>query len=284
MLKRKIGIIIFYRGNNIPFLNNLISQICRSTMSFNILKQSFIIYPLLANTNEGNKTQDIVTDNPLIFPSFVFCFNSSKYPSAILNRTHVINILESEAITLKSFHNILLETSKKLNKKDNNNIMNEIDKSFGPLTDAEILNQQKLDMEQLEKEAIKKEEQLKKEKKLEEEKRKEEENILKEIEDRAKKIRDKIVEEPEEGAPDTTTICFRYPDGEKTINRRFLKSHTIQNLYDYITSLGEEIYTEKENNHFSLYQPFPPKKYDVMENSLEAEGLIPNAVIQIREE
>ena len=162
--------------------------------------------------------------------------------------------------------------------------MNEIDKSFGPLTDAEILNQQKLDMEQLEKEAIKKEEQLKKEKKLEEEKRKEEENILKEIEDRAKKIRDKIVEEPEEGAPDTTTICFRYPDGEKTINRRFLKSHTIQNLYDYITSLGEEIYTEKENNHFSLYQPFPPKKYDVMENSLEAEGLIPNAVIQIREE
>ena len=284
MLKRKIGIIIFYRGNNTPFLNNLISQICRSTMSFNILKQSFIIYPLLANTNEGNKTQDIVTDNPLIFPSFVFCFNSSKYPTAILNRTHVINILESEAITLKSFHNILLETSKKLNKKDNNNIMNEIDKSFGPLTDAEILNQQKLDMEQLEKEAIKKEEQLKKEKKLEEEKRKEEENILKEIEDRAKKIRDKIVEEPEEGAPNTTTICFRYPDGEKTINRRFLKSHTIQNLYDYITSLGEEIYTEKENNHFSLYQPFPPKKYDVMENSLEAEGLIPNAVIQIREE
>ena len=100
MLKRKIGIIIFYRGNNTPFLNNLISQICRSTMSFNILKQSFIIYPLCANTNEGNKTQDIVTDNPLIFPSFVFCFNSSKYPTAILNRTHVINILESEAISL----------------------------------------------------------------------------------------------------------------------------------------------------------------------------------------
>ena len=41
--------------------------------------------------------------------------------------------------------------------------------------------------------------------------------------------------------------------------------------------------TEKENNHFSLYQGFPPKKYDVMENSLEKEGLTPNAVIQIRE-
>ena len=287
MLRKKIGIIIFYRANNVPFLNNFISQICRSSMSFNILKKDFIIYPLLANTNEGNKTQDIITDSPLIFPSFVFCFNSSKYPSAILTRNHIINILESETITLKSFHEVLLETSKKLNINNNNNtnnIMNEIDKSFGPLTDAEILNQQNFDMEKLEKEAIKKEEELQKEKKKEEEKRKEEENKLKEIEEKAKEAKNKIVEEPEEGGPDSTTICFRYPDGEKSKNRRFLKSHTIQNLYDYITSLGEEIYTEKDNNHFSLYQPFPPKKYDIMENTLEKEGLFPNAVIQIREE
>ena len=279
--------IIYAPINLLPFLNNFISQICRSSMSFNILKKDFIIYPLLANTNEGNKTQDIITDSPLIFPSFVFCFNSSKYPSAILTRNHIINILESETITLKSFHEVLLETSKKLNINNNNNtnnIMNEIDKSFGPLTDAEILNQQNFDMEKLEKEAIKKEEELQKEKKKEEEKRKEEENKLKEIEEKAKEAKNKIVEEPEEGGPDSTTICFRYPDGEKSKNRRFLKSHTIQNLYDYITSLGEEIYTEKDNNHFSLYQPFPPKKYDIMENTLEKEGLFPNAVIQIREE
>ena len=53
----------------------------------------------------------------------------------------------------------------------------------------------------------------------------------------------KIVEEPDKDNPEATTICFRYPDGEKTKNRRFLKSHKIQNLYDYVTSLGEEIYT-----------------------------------------
>ena len=79
-------------------------------------------------------------------------------------------------------------------------------------------------------------------------------------------------------------ICFRYPDGEKVKNRRFLKSHTIQNLYDYVTSLGKEIYTEEENNSFSLYQPFPPKKYEEMGNTLEQEGLFPNAFVQIREE
>ena len=289
-LKRKIGIIILYSGNTVPFLNNLISQICRSTMSFNILKQDFIIYPLLASTNEGNRIQSIVTDNELVFPSFVFCHNSSKYPSAILIKSHVITILESENINLKIFHSTLLDILKKFNLKKfninniNNNISNEFDKSFGPLTDAEILNQQNFEMAKLEKEAIKKEEELKNQKINEEKRKKEEENKIKEIENKAKEAKVKVVEEPGEDNLDTTVICFRYPDGEKTKNRRFLKSHTIQNLYDYITSLGKEIYTEKENNNFSLYQPFPPKRYDIMENTLEKEGLFPNAVIQIREE
>ena len=44
------------------------------------------------------------------------------------------------------------------------------------------------------------------------------------------------------------------------------------------------LYSEEGNTNFSLYQPFPPKKYDNMENTLEQEGLFPNAVIQIREE
>ena len=92
------------------------------------------------------------------------------------------------------------------------------------------------------------------------------------------------MEEPPIDDPNATTICFRYPDGENRKDRRFLKTHKIQNLYDYVTSLGKEIYTEEENNSFSLYQPFPPKKYEEMENTLEKEGLFPNAVIQIREE
>ena len=284
LLKKKIGIIIFYTSNNILFLNDLISQICRSTMSFNMLKNNFIIYPILANTNEGKRLQNIVSDNQLIFPSFAFCYNSSKYPSALLMRNHIIFILDGGKITVKSFHDTLLETSKKINKSKDNNSINEFDKSFGHLTDAEILNQQNFDMEKLEKEVIKKEEELKKERLIEEKRKKDEEMKMKEIEEKAKQAKEKLVEEPSPDDPDSTIICFRYPDGDKTINRRFLKSHTIQNLYDYITSFGNEIYTEKENNSFSLFQPFPPKKYDVMENTLEKEGLFPNAVVQIREE
>ena len=119
---------------------------------------------------------------------------------------------------------------------------------------------------------------------LEKEEEQKKKKRLKEIKDKAKEAQGKIVDEPEEGKPDVTTICFRYPDGEKTKNRRFLKSNKIQNLYDYIASLGEEIYSEEENSKFSLYQPFPPKKYEQMENTLEEEGLCPNAVVQIREE
>ena len=290
-IKRKIGIIIFYTSNNIPFLKNFISLLCRSSLSFNILKQNFIIYPLLANTNEGYRIHNIVSYNQLLFPSFVFCYNSSHNKDGIsqytlLNKNDVVSILESESITLNIFHDTLIGILKKLdiNRNMNNNISNEFDKSFGPLTDAEILHQQNFEMEELEKEATKKEEELQKKIIYEEKKKKEEEIKIKEIKDKAMEAKDKIVDEPDENDPNCSVICFRYPDGETTKNRRFLKSHTIQNLYNFVTSLGEEIYTEKENNHFSLFQPFPPKKYEEMDNTLEKEGLFPNAVIQIREE
>ena len=127
-------------------------------------------------------------------------------------------------------------------------------------------------------------EELERKARIEEDEKIKQESIENEIKNKAKDALMKIVEEPDKDNPEATTICFRYPDGETTKNRRFLKSHKIQNLYDYVTSLGEEIYTEKENKSFSLFQPFPPKKYENMENTLEQENLVSNAVIQIREE
>ena len=270
LIKKNIGIIIFYNGNNIPFLNNFISQICRNTMLINLLKQNFIIYPLLIGTDDAFKIRKIVTTDNLIFPSFVFCYINSNNNS--LNQNCVLNTLESESITIEVFHNQLLDSLEKINK--NKKIIKD---SYNYLTDAEILQKQNNDMEALENQIQKKEEELKQEKLNEKLK-------LEEIENKANAAKLKIVEEPKEDNPDCTIICFRYPDGEKRIDRRFLKTNTIQNLYDYVTSLGKEIYTEEENNTFSLYQPFPPKKYEIMENTLEQEGLFPNAIIQIKEE
>ena len=283
LIRRKIGIIVFYDGNNIIFLKNLFAQISRSTNCMNLLKEYFMIYPVLDNTKEANKIQELIIDennNELLLPSFIFCFNKqnnkNNYLNPLVNKNHIIFTLEGESTDLNSFYSALKETSNKYLNKNRNDI-NSLDKSFGLLTDGEILNQQKYEMEELERKAQIKDEQLNKEKN-------EQELIEKEIEKKAKEALKKIVEEPDKDNPDATTICFRYPDGERSKNRRFLKTNNIQNLYDFVTSLGEEIYTEKDNKTFSLYQPFPPKKYENMENTLEQEGLIPNAVIQIREE
>jgi hypothetical protein len=280
-IRRKVGIIVFYSGNNVQFLTRFINQLSRNTMLINLMKQYLYIYPLLANTNDGYKMQNVITDSQLVYPSFVFCFNDSNgqrgdYLDIIFDRNHVINILEGE-ITLDIFNNALIDCIEKLGIQQNIN-------NLGNMTDGEVLQQQKIDMENLEMQAQKREEELRKEKLLVQKRKKEEELKVKELEKKVNEAKKRIVEEPEDNNPNSTVICFRYPDGETRKVRRFLKTHTIQNLYDYVTSLGKDIYTEEENNKFSLYQPFPPKKYDNMENTLEKEGLFPNAVIQIREE
>ena len=296
LIKKKIGIIIFYSGKNIIFLKTLISYISRSTNNMNIMKQYFVVFPILANTRDSNKIQDLIIDNSdnnidIILPSFIFCYNRSNnknsYLNPILNKNHIIYKLEGESTTVDAFYEAIKETSKYIETRNNNlisNSLNSLDKSFGLLTDGEILTHQKYEMEELERKVQLDEEKQKQEEIEQENNKKKEELIEKEIQEKAKEASKKVLEEPNSEDPDSTTICFRYPDGEKSINRRFLKSHRIQNLYDYVESLGEEIYTEKENNKFSLYQPFPPKKYDNMENTLEMENLFPNAVIQIREE
>jgi len=247
-----------------------------------------MIYPILANSRDGNKIQELIIDddnnNELILPCFIFCFKkqndkNNNYLNPILNKTHVVYTLEGESTDINLFYNALKATCEKYLLKKINDIKSKdsLDKSFGLLTDGEILYQQKHEMEELERKARIEEEKKNKEKK-------EQESIENEIKNKAKDALMKIVEEPDKDNPEATTICFRYPDGEKTKNRRFLKSHKIQNLYDYVTSLGEEIYTEKQNKNFTLHQPFPPKIYDNFENTLEQEGLYPNALVQIKED
>ena len=283
LITRRIGIIIFYNANNVQFMTNFVTQVSRNSIIMNLLRQYFIIYPLLENTNDGYKMQNAISDTQLNFPAFVLCFNGSRnqdrdYVNYIFSRTFVINILEGDSVSLESFNKALIDCTEQLGISYSDN------SGFVPMSDGDVLEQQKNEMEQLERQVQMKEEEKRKEVMREQNMIKEEEKKLKEIENKAKEAKKLVVDEPEEGNPDATIICFRYPDGEKRKDRRFLKTHTIKNLYDYITTLGNEIYSEEGHNGFSLFQPFPPKKYTNMENTLEQEGLFPNAVIQIREE
>ena len=151
------------------------------------------------------------------------------------------------------------------------------------MSDGEVLKKQEEEMKNLERkeeEKVRKKKQEEEMKKLEEEKRKREE-----IEEKNKieNILKQLPQEPSDDTPNKCTIMFRFPDGEKTVQRKFLKSDKVSLLYTYIKSLGREIYTENNENSFSLVQPFPFKNYnELQDNTLEQEGLFPNAVLQIR--
>ena len=278
-IKKYLGIIIFYDRNNLEFLKDLITKICRNTTLMNILRQNCIIFPVLSTSSNGYRIQDINLDSNILCPSFIFCYNNTN--ENIFGKDNIVEMINGENIIISQFYESLVNSlnkikkDTKLNKNNGKNIQE--NNEFNSLTDAEILQKQKNDMEQLEKNVQDEEEEIQ----LESKKKKE---LLEKIEKMAEGLKPKFEQEPDQDNPDCCTICFRYPDGEKTKIRRFLKNDKIKELYDYVKSLGNEIYTEEGNGIFSLYQPFPPKKYDNMENTLDNEGLFPNAVIQIKEE
>ena len=152
------------------------------------------------------------------------------------------------------------------------------------LSDSQLRKFQDNEMKKLEKMEEEKEKKEREEKekvrKEEEEKRKREEKLNED-----KEIFSMLIPpEPEDDNPDKCIIIFRFPDGEKNIQRKFLKTDKISVLYDYIRSLGKEIYSEEEYNNFSIIQTFPFKNFEKsLNNTLEEEGLFPNSVLQIKE-
>ena len=153
-----------------------------------------------------------------------------------------------------------------------------------PLSDSAIRNIQDSEMKELEK---MEEERERKEREEKEKKRKEEEEKKKmeEKEKEDKELFSKLIPpEPDDDNPDKCIIIFRLPDGEKNIQRKFLKTDKVAVLYDYIRSLGKEIYTEEDSNNFSIIQTFPYKNLEnKLNNTLEEEGLFPNSMLQIKE-
>ena len=158
--------------------------------------------------------------------------------------------------------------------KYNNNNVDDLASSIYGLSDGDVIRKQDKKFEQLEREY---------EEKLEEDKKKEELKI--EYEKEANIAKMNLPEEPAESDSEACYIKFRLPDGEKVIERRFLKSNKIQILFDFIKSNGNEIFSEPDSNNFTIiYMGFPRNNLeDKKNNTLEKEGLFPNAMLQIEE-
>ena len=93
-----------------------------------------------------------------------------------------------------------------------------------------------------------------------------------------------IPKEPEENDPNACTITFRFPYGEKQKIRRFNKNEKIEGLYNYVKSLGREIYSNPQHNNFELIYGFPPINFENKRHlTLDEEGLFPASMINIVE-
>lgn len=257
-IKIKIGIIIFYSNRNVAIIRRLMNKILDDNQLFSVVIQNYVFYPVLVTSNEGKEIQKLFRGAPLIYPSFSFCFNKTSKKNY---KSTVFLTLESDTFSFLHFKRAIYDSINILNNNFKNNRIN-------------FKNNTKTNIKTISSEII--EDDI-----IEEPLSEGEFNIDKD--DRKKNFEEINLDEPKENDPNSISICFRYPNGEKKQFKRFLKTDKIKNLYDFVESLGKEIYTENCYNSFSLDQTFPPKKYDNMENSLEDEGLFPSAIIQIKE-
>ena len=229
-------------SNNIP-KNDIISNYNKNNINNNVN------YNKNKNLN-NNKINNNINNN----------INKNNFPN---NNVNTNNTNNKDSI-LNDINNYLPEDINdfKLINRD----------SYTYMTDAEVLAKQEREMKSLERmeENKRLEEERKEKAKKEEEEKKKQEELIEKI--KKESLLNILPEEPSDDNPDKCVIVFRFPDGEKVVQRKFLKTNTISLLYLYVKSLGREIYSENEEQHFSLIQSFPFKNFDeVQNNSLEQE-------------
>ena len=313
----KTGIIIIYSINQMRLIIDEFKKILNEPLSKELFFDNSLIYPVIDNSLEGNNFIKELEITKL--PTFIICKYKNEQSLAIIGKIETpLNLSDFRDKILES-EQAYYQANKKNQNKKNNNINNinkkeEENKNSGinddennkgkyipdyrdyqfedddnidflynlpensniKMSDGQLLAIQELKLRELEK--------VEERKQLEKEKMIEENNIINQEIEESKKIAENLKPEPEDDNPDKCTILFRFPDGEKSVQRKFLKQDKINSLYEYIKSLGREIFTENYNHHFSLLQTFPYKLFDdKKDNTLEEEGLFPNSVLQIKE-
>ena len=282
-LRNKLGLIFFYDFNNVQLMKIIINDIKKDPLTKELLSNK-IIFPMYNECDIAIEMLKFIKIRT--FPTMIVCKFKNKNAFAILKKTNKFDI--------PNIRDTILSVAELLNTqiKTNNNDTKDMNQNYNinSMSYGDVIAQQKRDMEELErKEREKKEkerklieEKKKEEKKIEEEKKRIEEEI-KNQQKRIEILKKNLPPEPDDSNPDKCTILFRYPNGSTNVERKFLKTDKIQLLYDYVNTLGRDIYTENTYLNFELIQTFPFKRYDNKEKTLEEEGLFPNAMLQIKE-
>ena len=271
-----------YFSGNIDELNELIAKLERN----NIQQNNNMNNSINNSQNNNNYSLNNINNSQSQY-NINYSYNSQVFNNSN-NQSQISGYNNSQSINQQSMNNNISNNPyiNNPNQIQNSLIQNNpslADSIYG-LAPGEINAKREREMRELERQH---EEKMKKE---EEEKRKilEEENEKKakieKYEKEAFFCKQNLTEEPDENDPDVCKIMFRYPSGEKTVERRFLKDDQIILLYNYVKSLGREIFSEQNSNDFDLICGFPPKNLEnSKDKTLGDEGLFPSSLIQINE-
>ena len=261
---------------NIPNKENVIDNNNNQNKNNIIINNKYDEY-----MNKIDNFGDFFLGNSIEIPNLFGVYNNNNFNNN--------NNYKQDKIIENSPNNKIIKESKN-NEKEKNVLDNKINinendmklrDSIYNLSDGQILAKREQEMRKLEK---MQEEKERKEK--EEQKKKEEEELqIKKYEKEAEIAKLILAPEPDDNNPDTCHIKFRLPDGEKVMERKFLKTDSISVLYDYVKSIGREIFMEPDATDFDIISiGFPPKNLQNLKNStLEKEGLYPNSILQIEE-
>ena len=233
-------------------------------------------FPSQSNNNlNNNKSKTVINPNNKNnkkIPEYIPDYRDYQFDNEPIYPIHPINPVHPPN-----------QNQNKVQPHSNNNL-NNLNDNGDLLSDSEYrkcLDTEIKELERMEEEKQKKEREEKEKKRKEEEEKKKQEQKEKEDKELFSML---IPPEPSDDNPDKCIIVFRLPDGEKNIQRKFLKTDKIAVLYDYIRSLGKEIYSEEGYHNFSIIQTFPFKNFEnKLNNTLEEEGLFPNSMLQIKE-
>ena len=81
-----------------------------------------------------------------------------------------------------------------------------------------------------------------------------------------------------------TTITFKFQDKKNPIVRKFLRSDTVQSLYEFINENLNNKSGKKKKNKFFLVRPYPYQMYNDKNKKLDEAGLDQNPTLHVRED
>jgi len=91
-----------------------------------------------------------------------------------------------------------------------------------------------------------------------------------------------LADEPEASNPESCAIVFRLPVTGSRVERRFLKTDSVQILYDFIDTQLHQI-TLEGDGQYEILQTMPRKIYEDKDALLQEVGLFPRAMLVVKE-